>query len=66
MMIINNILGVHSRIQVQTDRIHGMWRKFKNAVEYEGTALEEDIAPVPPVVFYDVVRFGFYPEVECD
>jgi hypothetical protein len=43
-----------------------MWRKFKNAVEYEGTALEEDIAPVPPVVFYDVVRFGFYPEVECD
>jgi hypothetical protein len=53
-------------IQVQTDRIHRVWRHLKDAVEYEGATLEEDVTPVPPVILYDVVCLDFYPEVECD
>ena len=41
-----------------------MRREFKDAVKYEGAALEEDVTPVPPVVLDDVVCFSFYPEVE--
>ena len=43
-----------------------MWRKLKHAVKYKCAPLEEDIAPIPPIVFYDVVRFCFDPEVERD
>lgn len=51
---------------IPTDGIHGVWRELKDAVEYEGAALKKDVTPVPPIIFYDVVRLGFHPEVECD
>ena len=51
---------------VLTDGIHGVGREFEDTVEHEGTALEEDIAPVPAIVLDDVVRLGLDPEVERD
>jgi hypothetical protein len=41
-------------------------RELEDAIEYEGTALEEDVTPVPTIVLDNVVCFCFYPEVECD
>jgi hypothetical protein len=41
-------------------------RELEDTIEYKGTALEENITPVPTIVLDDVVRFRFYPEVECD
>ena len=40
--------------------------KFKDAIEDEGPTLEEDITPVPTVIFDDVMSFCFYPDVEND
>lgn len=50
----------------RTNRIHRMRRQLENPVEHQIAPLEETVAPVPPVIFDDVVRFGFYPEVEGD
>ena len=41
-----------------------MGRKLKDAVESEAAALEEHVAPVPAVVFHDVVCLRLDPEVE--
>lgn len=38
--------------------------ELKDTVEDEGSSLVEHISPVPTVVFHDVVRFGFHPQVE--
>ena len=43
-----------------------MRRELEYAVEYERTALEEDVAPVPAIVFHDVMRLGFDPQVESN
>jgi hypothetical protein len=40
--------------------------EFKHAVEYECTALEKAVAPVPAIVFNDVVRLRLDPEIERD
>ena len=49
-----------------TDGVHRMRGEFEHAVEDEGAALEEDVAPVPSVVLDDVVCLRLDPEVECD
>ena len=49
-----------------TDGIHGVGREFEDAVEHEGTALEEDVAPVPAIVLDDVVSLCLNPDVERD
>lgn len=43
-----------------------MRRQLENPIEHEVAPLEETVAPVPPIIFHDVVRFGFHPEVERD
>jgi len=43
-----------------------VWRHLENAVKYEGTSFEEDVAPVPAVILDDMVRLGLDPEVEGD
>jgi hypothetical protein len=40
--------------------------QFENAIEYQGSSLEETITPVPAVVLYDVVGFDFHPEIEAN
>lgn len=40
--------------------------KLEDTVKYEVSPLEKDIAPVPSVIFHDIMRFSFHPEVECD
>lgn len=49
-----------------TDRVHRMRRKFKDAIEDKCTALEEDVSPVPTIVFDYVMSFGFDPKVKRD
>ena len=41
-----------------------MRRKLEDAIEDEGSTLEEYIAPVPAVIFDDMVSFSLDPEVE--
>lgn len=58
------------------DRVHGMRGHFEYTIEDEGsvkraagnetTTLKEHVAPVPAVVFHDVVGFSLDPEVERD
>lgn len=43
-----------------------MRRQLENAVKHEGATLEEDVAPVPTVILYDMVGFRLDPEVECN
>lgn len=38
--------------------------EFKNPVKDKGAALEEDIAPVPAIVFYNIVSFCLHPKIE--
>lgn len=49
-----------------TNGVHGVRRQLKDTIKYESAALEEDVAPVPPIVFYDIVRLRFDPEIESD
>ena len=46
--------------------VHGMRRELEDAVKDEVASLEEDVAPVPAVVFDDMVRLRLDPEVERD
>jgi len=39
---------------------------FEDTIENEGTALEETVAPVPAIIFDDMVCFGLDPEIESD
>lgn len=55
-----------SRKNRLTDGVHGVRRELKDTIKNKVTALEEDVAPVPPVVLYYVVCFGLHPQVECD
>ena len=43
-----------------------MWRQLEYTIEYESSALEEDIAPIPSVVFHDVVGLCLDPYIECN
>ena len=43
-----------------------MWGKLEHAIKDERATLEEDVAPVPPVILDDVVRFRLDPQVEHD
>ena len=47
-----------------TDRIHGVRGELEDAVKHQVAALEEDIPPVPAVVFDNVMRFCLDPKVE--
>jgi hypothetical protein len=49
-----------------TDRVHGMRSELKHAVEYERTTLEKAVAPVPAIVFDDMVCLRLDPEIERD
>ncbi len=40
--------------------------ELEHAIENESAALEEDVAPVPAIVLYNIVSLGLDPEVECD
>lgn len=40
--------------------------ELEHAVEDQRTTLEENVAPVPAVVLYNVVSLGLDPEVKCD
>lgn len=42
-----------------------MRSQFEYAIKDEGTALEENVTPVPSVIFYYIVGFCFDPEVEA-
>lgn len=50
----------------RTNRIHRMRRQLENPIEHQIPPLKETVAPVPAIIFDDVVRFGFDPEVEGD
>lgn len=41
----------------RTDGVHRVRRELKDTVEDEVTPLEETVAPVPTVIFDDVVSF---------
>ena len=41
-----------------------MGGKFEDAIEYQRAALEEYIAPIPTIIFDDVVGFRFDPKIE--
>ena len=43
-----------------------MWRQLKDTVEDKGAALEEDVSPVPAVVFDPVVSFGLDPQIKSN
>ena len=43
-----------------------MWCELKHSIEYEGSTLEKAVAPVPAVVFDDMVCLGLDPEIEHD
>lgn len=40
--------------------------QLKDTIEYEGTSLEEDVAPVPAVILDDVVGLRLHPQIEPD
>ena len=46
---------------VHTNGIHRVGSQFENAVEYQCTTLEEDVAPVPAIVLHNVMRLGLDP-----
>lgn len=41
-----------------------MRRHFEDSVEHESATLEEDIAPVPAIIFDDMMSFGLDPKVK--
>ena len=43
-----------------------MRREFEDTVEYKRAALEETIAPVPSVIFDNIVRLSLDPQIEAD
>ncbi len=49
-----------------SNRIHGVGREFKDAVEDKVAALKEDVSPIPAIVLDHVVSLLFDPKVEED
>ena len=49
-----------------TDRVHRVRGQLENTIEDKISALEEAVAPVPAVVFDNMVSFRFYPKVEAN
>ena len=43
-----------------------MRSKLEHAIEYKGAALKKYVAPVPTIVFDDVVSLSLYPQIEPD
>ena len=43
-----------------------MGGQLKDAVKHEGATLEKDVAPVPAVVFDDMMRLCLHPQIEGD
>jgi len=43
-----------------------MWSHLEHTIKNQRTTLEENVPPVPTVVFDDAMRFCFHPEVERD
>jgi hypothetical protein len=39
-----------------TDGVHGMGRKLEDAIEHEGAALKEAVAPIPTIICNYAVR----------
>lgn len=54
------------RMDCLTDRIHWVRSELKHAIEDKCATLEEDIAPVPSVVFDDMVCLCLHPNVKGD
>jgi len=43
-----------------------MGGQLEDAIENQVSTLEEAVAPIPTVVFDDIVGFGLHPKVEPD
>ena len=43
-----------------------MWRQFEDSIKDEGATLEEDVAPIPTIVFDDMMSFSLDPKIESN
>lgn len=49
-----------------TDRVHRVGSKLEDTIKDQCTTLEEDVAPIPSIIFDDIVSFSFDPQIESD
>lgn len=53
-------------VERPTDRVHRMRCELEHTIEDQVTALEEDITPIPAVIFHDTMCFCLDPKIERD
>jgi hypothetical protein len=58
--------GVMRQNEPPTNGVHRVRRQLKDTIEHESTALEENVTPVPTIIFHYVVGFRFDPKVKSN